>query len=302
MAPAQLEVLCTLLQSPSCPEVVLRLCAFDVWRLLSNKRVYTIPNAALKANIATSRAVAGRILGFKDDGNAVAPDPALSETDMSWLDYPTSSVRSALSDARVQKVPSINVTRCLASSQPTQFLHMLFSELSRAALGMGLVGVSETEAVRSLATFVLSFPRTWASSSPPLLPLFVHVVVPKLIATVDQQPPNEKSVNTELLASMLSSALTSALQVELALQTVRGLNSTDVPVLGQPIASMARRLATTLRSLSHSSTEKILGKNIIGSHPSQVTTAGASSAAAAILQRLTASSIFVTNFPTFMAQ
>ncbi|EIW86647.1 hypothetical protein CONPUDRAFT_141107, partial [Coniophora puteana RWD-64-598 SS2] len=187
MAPAQLEVLCTLLQSPSCPEVVLRLCAFDVWKLLSNKRVYTIPNAALKANIATSRAVAGRVLGFKDDGNAVEPDPTLSETDMSWLDYPTSSVRSALSDARAQKVPSIDVTRCLASSQPTQFLHMLFSELSRAALGMGLVGVSETEAVRSLATSVLSFPRTWASSSPPLLPLFVHVVVPRLIATVEQQ-------------------------------------------------------------------------------------------------------------------
>lgn len=129
------------------------------------------------------------------------------------------------------------------------------------------------EICKRLATFVLAVPRQ-LSSAPPLLPIFMYNVLPSLIATIDQQQATEKSMNTQLLVTIISSTLTAALHIEWAVQTVC---EEQRFVLGQPSAAVARRLATDLRAQKTSS-----------------------STSATILQRLGSCPVFVTNFPIFV--
>lgn len=140
---------------------------------------------------------------------------------------------------------------------------MLWSELDAAA------SLGELETSRRLAAFVLVTPR---SGAPPLLPLFVYNVLPILIARIDQQS-GDTNTSVDLLATIVSTALSAALHLEWALQTVCNEHKS---MLGQPSAMIARKLAADLRIQRTSS-----------------------NTSAAILQRLSASSAFVTNFPVF---
>jgi mediator of RNA polymerase II transcription subunit 5 len=78
----------------------------------------------------------------------------------------------------------------------------------------------------------------------------------------------------ELLVAVISSALTAALYIELALLSTCKERRV---VLGQPALAMARRLGEDLRRKANSPTSNV------------------------IVQRLAASSAFMANFPMFTA-
>ena len=179
---------------------------------------------------------------------------------------PKQVVRNALAMARAGKGPAIDVERCLGVIPPSKFLDIVWSELVEAA------SVGDTERCRRIATFILTMPR--CTATPPLLPIFIHLVVPMLITRIDQQQASEQALATELLVSLISSALTAAHHLEWAVQTVI---SEHRSFLGQTTTAMARRLADDLRARK------------------------SSGVSALIIQRLTASQTFVANFPVFVA-
>lgn len=176
------------------------------------------------------------------------------------------AIRNVLASARAGKAPSLDVDRCLHWTNPTKFLFSLWTELSLAST------MGDLETPRRIATYILTTPQ--ASRSPPLLPIFLHLVLPSLIATADQLVPPDQTMAVELLVSVISSALTSALYVEWALLSAC---KEQRVVLGQPALSMARRLGEDLRRKSNSPTSNI------------------------IAQRLASSSSFTGNFPMFTA-
>lgn len=177
-------------------------------------------------------------------------------------------VVSALSAARAGRAPALDVDRCLLLCPPTKFLTMLWHQLILLVAST----VTDIEAPRRLATFVLTIPRT--PRSPPLLPIFLHVVLPSLVASADNMASTEQTICVEFLVAVLSSSLTGALHLEWALLTTCG---EERNVLGQSVTSMARRLAGDLKRR------------------------GTGTVAAIVLERLTAMPAFVANFPTFSA-
>ncbi len=166
--------------------------------------------------------------------------------------------------ARSNKIPSIDVDRLVKTSTPTKLLQILWNEISAAA------SLGEMENSRRIATFVLTNPPNPAS--PPLVPIFLHIVLPSIILSVDALETTQQTPNVELLVILVSSVLTSALHGELAL---RGTQWENRSVLGEPIIAMAKRLATDLRSMKQSYT------------------------ATAIVQRLASAQSFLSNFPVF---
>jgi len=178
---------------------------------------------------------------------------------------PRQSIQAALTAARSGKAPALDVERCTKIIPPSKFLHLLWPELVASA------SLGEMESCRRIATFVLTMPRS--PDTPPLLPIFLFVVAPSLIAAIDRHQPPEQTMNLELFVTVVSSVLTAALHLELAIRSVMGEHPS---VLGQPSTAIARRFATELRERK-------------GSHTS-----------ATILQRLGSSQSFVANFPVFM--
>ncbi|PFH54543.1 hypothetical protein AMATHDRAFT_135078 [Amanita thiersii Skay4041] len=253
-----LEMLQTLLLSPNCPQLVIRLCAHQVLHLISHNNWLSSEASTFNAELV-KRAVM-EVIGQK---NEVSPSP---NTLAAHLDQPRAIIRNALAMARSSKGPAIDVERCLNIIPPSKFLEVLWSEAVEAA------SVGESESCRRITTFILTMPR--CATTPPLLPIFVHLLIPVLITRIDKLPSSEQTTSTELLISIISSTLTAALHLEWAVQTVSSEHRT---LLGQTSAAMARRLAADLRG--HKS-------NQVGS---------------AIMQRLAASQTFVANFPVFMA-
>lgn len=177
------------------------------------------------------------------------------------------AVREAFAYAHAKKAPSLDVDRCLLMTTPSRFLSILWSQLTVAS------SVGQLDVCRRIATHVLSMPRS--ARSPPILPVFIHLALPGLIAAADRLMPNEQAVAVELLVAVISSALTAALYVEWALLSVCKEKQL---VLGQPALTMARRLGSDLRRRSTSFTSK------------------------SIVQRLTSNTPFMTNFPTFAGE
>ncbi|KAH7883678.1 mediator complex subunit Med5-domain-containing protein [Phlebopus sp. FC_14] len=262
-APFQLEVLQSLLLAPTCPHIVLRLCSPNILKILAGKRTQVVVSS-LHYDIGAIRSAAFRTLAMKKDGSAQAQEEPSTTPPGAFLDFPRREIREAFILARERKAPRIDVARCLTITTPTKFLLLLWSELGIAA------SLGEMEACRRLATFVLVTPR---SGVPPLLPLFVYNVLPVLTVAIDQQG-GDTDVNTELLTLVISTALSAAFHLEWALQAVC---NDEKYVLGQPSATIARKLAADLR------TRKV-----------------GSSTSTALLHRLCSSPPFVSNFPVFM--
>lgn len=158
----------------------------------------------------------------------------------------------------------MDIEHCLALKPPTQFLPILYSELT---------SVRQVETPRRIATHVLATPRP--TSSPPLLPIFLHVTLPTLIASMDRVSPPEQAIAAELLVAIISSALTAALRTEWAFMTL--CNEQRI-ILGQTTTALARRLGGDLRRKANNSPMSD-----------------------AIAKRLTSSHPFVSNFPSFLA-
>lgn len=266
IAPLHLAIVQTILCSPHCPIVVRRLCSPSCLRLLSSRRIQAFPQSPV-LDISVIRATCFQTLGVNKDPSCKALEDHQISPATRWMDFPKQEIHEALALARRHKAPRIDVTRCLSATSPSTFLNLLWSELSVAS------SLGEMETCRRLATFVLAMPRQ-LSSAPPLLPIFMYNVLPYLITTIDQQQATEKGMNTQLLVTIISSALTAALHIEWAVQTVC---EEQRFVLGQPSAAIARRLAADLRAQKHGS-----------------------STSATILQRLGSSPAFVTNFPVFV--
>lgn len=186
-----------------------------------------------------------------------------------WQEYPRQAIQTALNAARTTKVPSIDIERCLKVISPSKFLQVLWSELVVAANVP-----TEIENSRRLAVFILTAPRP--PTTPPLLPIFLHNILPSLIIHIDsQQPGPEQTMSAELLVALVSSVLTAVMHLELA------MHSASLPVLGQSSSAMARRLVSDLQVLR--------------------TRRGKFSYTSTILaQRLGSSQSFVANFPVFM--
>jgi mediator of RNA polymerase II transcription subunit 5 len=182
------------------------------------------------------------------------------------MDQSRLAIHEALQFARAGKAPSIDLDRCLTITSPSKFIHLLWSELSVAA------SLGQMEDCRRIATFILVvFPRS--PSTPRLLPLFIHMALPSLIATIDRQQPQEHAMDIELMVAVISSVLTAALHLEWAIRTV----CDDKHDLSPSSMSMARNFAAGLRGRKHSRTSAL------------------------IMNRLAASPSFVANFPMFIS-
>lgn len=183
-----------------------------------------------------------------------------------WMDQPRQAIRDALQLARAGKAPSIDVDRCLAMISPSAFIHLLWSELSEASR------LGQMEICKQMGTFILvAIPRT--TSTPRLLPIFMHLVLPSLITTIDRQLGSElHAMNTELLVGLISSVLTAAFHLEWAVHTV----CEDKHMLNPTSMYMTRRLASDLRGNGQSRTSTMIARGLAGM-PS-----------------------FVANFPVFM--
>jgi mediator of RNA polymerase II transcription subunit 5 len=182
------------------------------------------------------------------------------------MNQPRLAIHEALQYARAGKSPSIDIDRCLTITSPSNFTHLLWSELSVAA------SLGQMDDCRRMATFILVvLPRS--PSAPRLLPLFFHITLPSLITAIDRQQPQEHAMNVELMVAIVSSVLTAALHLEWAMHAV----CQDKYVLNPSSTSIARKLAEDLRGRKHSRTSVV------------------------IAQRLGASPSFVANFPVFMS-
>lgn len=168
---------------------------------------------------------------------------------ISWEDEPRQLIQTALSMARAGKAPSLDVPHCIKIIPPTTFLHLLWSELASFS------SVGETEISRRIATFVLAMPRSL--SMPPLLPIFLHVVMPSIIFAMDHQKTPDHALKVDLLVTIISSALTSALHLELGIRSVTGEHQF---VLGQSSSGMARKLAADLRARRNHTSREVLQK------------------------------------------
>lgn len=261
--------------------MILRLCSPNILKILSGKRTQLIFSSH-HYDISAIRTVALRTLSIKKDGegasslvdhsevftlvlgNGQATGDSTAVPPDAFLDFPRREIHDAFALARQHKAPRIDVGRCLTITTPTKFLLLLWTELCVAA------SLGETETCRRIMTFVLVVPR---AGVPPLLPLFTYNVLPQLIAAVDQQG-GDTSVHTELLATIIAGALSGALHLEWALQTICNEHTT---LLGQASGVLARKLAADLRTRKTTS-----------------------STSRTILEHLSTSSPFAANFPVFM--
>jgi mediator of RNA polymerase II transcription subunit 5 len=173
---------------------------------------------------------------------------------------------------------------------PIKFLQLLWAEIQVAA------NMGEIEVCRRIATFVLTTPIVDGKSMAhhyPLPPIFLHVVLPGVIAETDKsQSQEEQTMGVDLIVAIISSVLSAAMHLEWALRSVSipdqlhqpqsGTSQSPaaavVPVLGQTSNGMARRLALDLRRNRTSEVSRL------------------------ILQRLAASHPFVANFPVFKSE
>lgn len=201
------------------------------------------------------------------NASLVAAQDSLSMggTHMTWQDQSSQAIRDTLAIARAAKTPSIDIDRLINVTPPSKFLQLMWWELSVPA------SLGQMERCQRIAIFILTMPR--ASNMPPLLPIFLHIVLPSLIASIDRQQPSEQTMNVEFLVSIISSVLTASLHLEWGLRSVRDEHSDD---LGQSSVAMARRLAADMRIRKNSPTSQV------------------------ITQRLSSSPSFIANFPMFM--
>ncbi|KAJ7597113.1 hypothetical protein C8J56DRAFT_851082 [Mycena floridula] len=236
----------------SAPQTVLTICGPRILMLLSQKqqtKPSLVPTPLFDPEVLVKRIT--EALGTTATHNQVTATGQIS------LHDPTQAIQTALTMARAGKAPYIDVERCIRTTPPSKFLQLLWSELVSSA-------TVDLENCKRLGVFILTMPRSKNNKLPPLLPIFM-MMLPSLLTVIELQQPAEQMMNVELLVTLVSSVLTSALHFELA--------NSDF-VFGQTTSSFARRLASELRGRK-------------------------SHASLAVAQRLSSSQSFVTNFPGF---
>ncbi|KAJ7631007.1 hypothetical protein FB45DRAFT_554296 [Roridomyces roridus] len=257
-APRHFSVLQTLLLSSQCPIPVHRLCGPKIILLLADKRVQGMaPSIGFDA--LTMHRIVADAMGIPNGATSQASldSPFLGPT------QPRQTIRDAISKARSSKAPALDVERLVKVCGCEKFISILWSELLNPA------SLADTDVCTRIATFALTIPRPL--TSPPLLAIFLNVLLPGLVSTTDAKPVGEQPVAIDVLGSIIASVLMASFHLDLAFSEV------SRPILGQPSLAMARRVAAELRSRAKKQ----------------------SNAARLILQRLGGSHSFVANFPVF---
>ncbi|KAH9064223.1 mediator complex subunit Med5-domain-containing protein, partial [Lactarius vividus] len=262
-SPQHLNVLRTLVLSPQLPRPVLSLCGLSVVRLLSEGRGVSHPYDVTALRIEVTKAM-GITVAVYDLHLPESVDPMLDSPSLHCTDQPRRAIQNTLALIQSGKAPSLNVAACLVETSATDFLQTLWLELN-----LSIKAGMTIDAVKPLAVFILATPR--GTLSPPLLPVFLHNVVPSLIDRSD----NPITDDLELLIAIVSSSLMAALQLERTLYTTSGQK---IYPLGSSSSSMARRLAVDLRYRKSSPKGGL------------------------VAQRLTSSQTFVTSFPVFKTE
>ncbi|KAJ7786401.1 hypothetical protein B0H16DRAFT_30240 [Mycena metata] len=261
LAPKHFSVLQTLLLSSECPRPVQCLCGQGVLSLLLDKRMQNVIST-VNFDAASMHRVVAHALGIPY--NAQSQPPSLG-SQIPGQSQPRQAIRDAVAKARASKAPVLDVERCIKTGGCEKFLRTLWTEL------LTLANLGETDVCTRIATFALTMPRPL--SSPPLLAMFLNILLPGILSTIDSRQAGDQTVAIELLGSIVSSVLTASLHLDLAFPEV------SRPVLGEPSIVMARRVATDLRFRAKKQ-----------SHGGKM-----------ILQRLGSSQSFVANFPVFKA-
>ena len=279
LAIMHLEILQSLVLSPSCPKPVLALCSPNIASLLYEKKRQ--PPIPASFNITAVRQVLADAIGMKGGGGklnfqqqnlftrSIIIESLVMDLSVGQISYQQvqQAVQTTFIMARSHKPPYLDVRRCIKIVPPIKFLQLFWTELVASA------NLGELEACRRIATFVLTMPQD--STVCPLLPIFMHIVLPSLVAGAGRQQSAEQAVTVELLVVTISSVLNAALHLEWALRSVSG---DDRLVLGQLSTAMARRLAQDLRRHRDRDVNSM------------------------ILQRLASSQSFVANFPNFISE
>jgi len=204
-----------------------------------------------------------------------------------WVN-PLPHTRQVIREAlRRDKPASLDVDAILLHTAPTKFLHLFWSELSVAA------SMGNMDQCRRLATHVLVIVPSTSSGGcvPPLMPVFLHSILPSVIAKMDREfssssgPSSgahttglglntpgggglngtntstnpEHTVQIELLASVLSSSLLAAFHTEWAWRSICGEQKY---LLGQSSRLMARGLADKLKVKKTSQTSRLVGQRL----------------------------------------
>ncbi|KAJ7706096.1 mediator complex subunit Med5-domain-containing protein [Mycena rosella] len=261
LAPKHFSVLQTLLLSSDCPRPVLCLCGQGIIALIADKRSQNVA-ASVSVDAVSMHRVVAHALGIPGGAQS---QPVSLGSQIPGQSQPRQAIRDAIAKARGSKAPVLDVERCIKTCGCEKFLRILWSEL------LTLASMGETDICTRIATFALTIPRPL--NSPPLLAMFLNILLPGLISTIDNRQVAEQTVAIELLGSIVSSILTASLHLDLA------FSEASRPVLGQPSISMSRRVAADLRfrAKKYSNASKM------------------------ILQRLSSSQSFVANFPVFKA-
>jgi len=259
-APIHLAVLQTLLLSSFCPQPVRCLCAQGILRMFSGSKARGLGQAGA-FDVTSILAVASEALGLHDEGRN---EEGLS---LSTQATPTNQPQRALREVlRGNKAPCLDVERCLLLTTPTKFLHLLWSEMSVAA------SLGNMDVCKRLTTHI--FVISASTGTVPLLPVFLHSILPSLIIAMDRQQTPDQTIQIELLVSVLSSSLAAAFHAERAW---RSICSEQRYLLGQSSLAMARGLAEKLKMKS-------------------------SPTCRVVSQRLASSQVFVANFPMVMGE
>ncbi|KAF7347766.1 Mediator of RNA polymerase II transcription subunit 5 [Mycena venus] len=273
-APKHFSVLQTLLLSSECPRPVQCLCGQGILALLLDKRIQNVANfdavsmhrmVAHALGIPNGDDFSSLFISEVTHPQTAQSQPASLGSQIPGQSQPRQAIRDAIAKARGSKAPALDVERTIKTCGCEKFLRILWSELLPTA------NLGETDICTRIATFALTIPRPL--SSPPLLAMFLNILLPGLLTTIDNRPVGDQTVAIELLGSIVSSILTASLHLDLA------FTDASRPVLGQPSIAMARRVAADLRSRAKKH-----------SHASKM-----------ILQRLNSSQSFVANFPVFKA-
>lgn len=162
-----------------------------------------------------------------------------------FAEFPSLSIRGAVSSARASGAPGINVRHCLLTRGPLAFLNVLWTELHATSSDLG----HDVEIYRRLASHVLvasalhSYPEC-----PPLLPLFLNSFVPRQLETIDMQMfGDQQPRDIDLLVAILSSAMAMAFHLERSLNTLPS-HTAKVAAHRLKTAGLATRLFYLLRT------------------------------------------------------
>jgi hypothetical protein len=221
------EVLQALLMPATIPTPVLRLSAPFILRTFTEKTVTALATrkvSPLDVNPLRKRVLVAiglsKIIASETQAPTQPDAPPMTvppqaiiplNNAIPWTDQAAVAIRTALNQAGSGQVPVLDVARCILTTSPAGFLETLWRELLASSV------ISGPQVAHRFAVVVLTAPRiefapglkTW------LLPLFLRVIVPRIVAIVDDQESQEHSP-VELLAAIVSSSLTAALYLERA--------------------------------------------------------------------------------------